>query len=153
MKGEESHMTSHEKISAAAMLTVLVALLLVGLVSGTIIRHAVQVLPVLVASLAVVVRPAWSRFAAIPVFAFWLFIMLLIWLYLLGLASVVSGQFTPAEVGLTVVIGLACVVGLAASARKTTRSNWWAGVAAFLIFGALQVGAMWLSLQPALASR
>jgi hypothetical protein len=58
MKGEESHMTSHEKISAAAMLTVLVALLLVGLVSGTIIRHAVQVLPVLVASLAVVVRPA-----------------------------------------------------------------------------------------------
>lgn len=146
-------MTPHEKISAAALLTVLVGLLLVGLVSGTIIRHAVQVLPVLVASLVVVLRPAWSRFAAIPIFAFWLFIMLLIWLYLLGLASVVTGQFTPPEVGLTVVIGFACVVGLGASARTSTRSNWWAGVAAFLMFGALQVGAMWLSLQPALASR
>lgn len=133
--------------------TVLVALLLVGLVSGTIIRHAVQVLPVLVASVVVVIRPAWSRFAAIPVFAFWLFIMLLIWLYLLGLANVVTGQFKPAEVGLTVIIGLACVAGLAASARRSARSNWWVGLAAFLMFGALQVGAMWLSLQPVLASR
>jgi hypothetical protein len=135
------------------LLAVLVALLLVGLVSGTIIRHAVQVLPVLVASLVVVLRAAWSRFAAMPVFAFWLFIMLLIWLYLLDLARVITGQFSPAEIGLTVVIGIACVVGLGATAREPTRSQWWAGVAAFLLFGALQVGAMWLSLQPALASR
>lgn len=146
-------MTRHERITAAALLTVLVGLLIVGLVSGTPIRHAVQVLPVLVASLVVVRRPAWSRFAALSVLAFWLFIMLLIWLYLLGLANVITGQFTSAEVGLTVVIGLACVAGLAASAPKTTRSAGWAGVAAFLMFGALQVGAMWLSLQPALANR
>jgi hypothetical protein len=146
-------MTRNERVSAAALLTVLVALLLVGLVSGTIIRHAVQVLPVLVAGLVAVPRPAWSRFAAMPIFAFWLFIMLLIWLYLLGLASVVTGKFTPAEAGLTVVVGLACVVGLAASARKSPRLNWWTGVAAFLVFGALQVGAMWLSLRPAFESR
>ncbi|OFW07061.1 MAG: hypothetical protein A3H96_13655 [Acidobacteria bacterium RIFCSPLOWO2_02_FULL_67_36] len=146
-------MTSREKATTAAMLTVLVALLLVGLASGTIIRHAVQVVPVLLATVVVVARPAWSRFAAMPVFAFWLFIMLLIWSYLLGLANVITGQFTPAEVGLTVVIGLACVAGLAASARETRRSPVWACVAAFVIFGALQVGAMWLSLQPALAIR
>jgi hypothetical protein len=60
---------------------------------------------------------------------------------------------TPAEVGLTVVIGLACVAGLAATAGGTGRPRGWAGVAAFLIFGALQVGIMWLSLQPALATR
>jgi hypothetical protein len=135
------------------MLTVLVALFLVGLVSGTVLRHTVQVLPVLAATVAIVVQPAWSRFAAMPVFAFWLVIMLLIWLYLLGLANVITGQFTAAEVGLTVVIGLACVAGLAASARKTTRSAPWSGLAAFLVFGALQVGGMWLSLQPGFASR
>ena len=146
-------MTPHERISTAALLTVLVSLLLVGLVSGTMIRHAVQVLPVLAAGLVVVLRLAWSRFAAMPVFAFWLFITILIWLYLLGLASVVTGRFSPAEVGLTVVIGMACVAGLGATARGPTRSHWRAGVAAFLLFGALQVGAMWLSLQPALASR
>jgi len=146
-------MTPREKVSAVAMLTMLVALLLVGLVSGTILRHAVQVLPVLLAAVVVVMQPAWSRFAAMPVFAFWLFIMLLIWLYLLGLANVITGTFPPVEIILTVVIGLACVAGLAASARKTTRSAGWSGAAAFLIFGALQVGAMWLSLQPVLASR
>ena len=59
----------------------------------------------------------------IPILAFWLFIMLLIWLYLLGIARVVTGHFTPAEVSLTVVIGLACVVGLGASARSTTHAN------------------------------
>lgn len=146
-------MTPRGKVSTGALLTVLVALLVVGLVSGTIIRHAVQVLPVLVATVVMVVQPAWGRFAAMPVFAFWLFIMLLIWLYLLGLANVITGNFTPAEVSLTVVIGLACVAGLAASTRETTRSAGSSGVAAFLVFGALQVGAMWLSLQPVLASR
>ena len=146
-------MTPRGKASTGAMLTVLVALLLVGLVSGTIIRHAVQVLPVLVAAVVLVVQPAWSRFAALPIFAFWLFIMLLIWLYLLGLANVITGKFTPAEVSLTVVIGLACMdrpggVG----SRDHTRSRV-VGRGRFLTFGALQVGAMWLSLQPVLASR
>ena len=145
-------MTSREKVTTAAMLTVLVALLLVGLVSGTIIRHVVQVLPVLLAIVVIVVQPAWGRCAAMPVFVFWLFIMLLIWLYLLGLANVINGQFTPAEVALTIVIGLASVIGLAVSVRQTRRTPVWGGVATFVIFGALQVGAMWLSLQPALAT-
>lgn len=135
------------------MLTVLVALLLVGLVSGTIIRHAVQILPVIAATVVIVAQPSWGRFAAIPVFAFWFLIMLLIWLYLLGLANVITGQFAPAEIGLTIVIGLASAVGLVTSASATKRTLMWAGVAAFVVFGALQVGAMWLSLQPALATR
>jgi hypothetical protein len=135
------------------LLTVVVALLLVGLVSGTILRHVVQVLPVVMATVAVALRPAWSRFAAMPVFAFWLFIMVLIWLYLLGLANVITGQFAPGEVGLTVVIGLACVVGLGAAVRQPARSHWWAGVVAFSVSGAFQVAAMWLSLQPTFASR
>jgi len=146
-------MARHEQLQAAALLAVLMALLLVGVVSGTIVRHLVQVLPVLVAALVVLFRPSWSGFAAAPVFAFWLFIMLLIWLYLLGLATVVSGHFTPVEIGLTVVIGLASCLGLGASLRRTRVANWRAGAAVFLMSGALQVGAMWLSLQPAIAGR
>ncbi|HSF25488.1 MAG TPA: hypothetical protein VLE20_14780 [Blastocatellia bacterium] len=116
-------MTRHERISATALLTVLVALLLVGLVSGTLISHALQVLPILLASVVVVLRPDWSKFAVIPILAFWLFIMLLIWLYLLGIARVVTGHFTPAEVSLTVVIGLACVVGLGARRLAVPRTQ------------------------------
>src|SRR5262245_52885072 len=110
-------MTAREKVATGAMLAVVLALLLVGLVSGTILRHAVQVLPALAATVVVVRQPVWSRFAAMAVFAFWLLIMLLIWLYLLGLANVISGRFAPVEVALTVVIGLACVAGLAALVR------------------------------------
>jgi len=146
-------MTPREKVLAGALLTVLVALLLVGVVSGTILRHAVQVLPLLAAAVVVVMRPAWSRSAAMPVLAFWLFVMLLIWSYLLGLTKLISGKFTAAEIMLTVVMGIACVAGLVASAHKTTRSAGWWGVAAFLIFAALQFGAMWLSMHPAIANR
>jgi hypothetical protein len=146
-------MAVHERITAVVLFTVVVALLLVGLVSGTIWRHVVQVLPVFVAGLVAMRRPGWSRFAAMPVFVFWLFIMLLIWLYLLGLANVITGKFTPPEVVLTAVVGIACVVGLGASVRRSAPSRWWTGLAAFVVFGALQVGAMWLSLQPALATR
>jgi len=147
--------TRSDGVTAIALLAILVALLLIGLVSGTIIRHTVQVAPVLAASFVVIRRPPWGRLAALPIFCFWLFIMLLIWLYLLGLASVITGDFTVAEIVLTIAIGVACVVGLRASARSSssTRSGLWSGVAAFLVFGALQIGAMWLSLQPALATR
>ena len=144
---------SNGKALVFALLAIAVALLLVGLVSGTIIRHLVQLAPVLVAGAVALRRPAWGRFAAIPVFVFWLLIMVLIWLHLLDLAHVITGQFKPAEVVLTVVIGLACVVGLGMAARKSPGASWRSGVAAFLLFSALQVGAMWLSLQPLFATR
>jgi hypothetical protein len=136
-----------------ALLAIAVALVLVGVVSGTIIRHVVQLAPVLVAGVVALRRPAWSRFAAIPVFAFWLFIMVLIWLHLLGLAHVITGQFKPAEVVLTVVIGLACVVGLGVASRRSTGASWHSAVLAFVLFSALQVTAMWVSLQPLFATR
>jgi hypothetical protein len=146
-------MTRNARACAAALLAVVVALLLVGVISGTLLRHAVQVVPLLAAMLAVTLRPAWGRFAALPVLLFWLLLMLLVWLYLLGWQSFFTGTFSPVEVGLTVVIGLACAVGVAAAARDSTGPAWWAGVAAFVLFGGLQVAAMWLSFQPAIANR
>ena len=146
-------MVRAETVAAAALTTIIVALGLVGLVSGTILRHAVQVTPILVASLVVMLRPGLGRYAAFAIFSFWFFIMVLIWLYLLGLARVVTGQFSAAEIALTMVVGFACLVGFPAAARMTSRIAWWAGLAGFAMFGALQVGAMWLSLQPAFATR
>jgi hypothetical protein len=92
-----------------------------------------------------------ARFAAIAVFLFWLLVMALIWMYLLGLARVVSGRFSRGEVALTVVIGLGSAVGLLAASRVRDSSPWPARLAAFATAAALQVGAMWLSLQPAVA--
>ena len=141
------------RLTAAALIAVVVSLLLVGVVSGTMLRHVVQVAPVVAAIVVIFLRPQWSRPVSLPLFVFWLFIMSLIWLFLLDLARVVTGHFTPAEVALTLVIGAACLVGLWASIKDVSRVPIWRGLAVVAIFGALQVGAMWLSLQPAFANR
>jgi hypothetical protein len=136
-----------------ALVVLLLALLAVGVVSGTILRHAVQALPVLAAAIVRGRRVAWSPFAALAVFAFWLVIMSFIWLFLLGLPSPVSGRFSAAEIALTLVIGLACAAGLVGVLRDPRRTGAWRAALAFVAFAALQVGAMWLSLRPALAER
>lgn len=146
-------MDGNQRVAAGALVVVLVGLLLVGLASGTIARHVLQVLPVAAVIWAVVHRRGWSRFAAMAVFAFWLAIMVMIWLHLLGLPSAITGRFTAVEVGLTLAIGLACVVGLGASVRGPSRSRWWACAMAFAAFATLQAAAMWVSLRPAFADR
>ena len=138
---------------SACLVALVVGLLLVGVVSGTPLRHALQAAPA-VALLAVRVRArAWTSFAAIAVFAFWLAIMSLIWLYLLGLARIVTGHFTRVEIALTLVIGGASAAGVVAALRVREPSSWPARGAAFVVAAALQVGATWLSVQPAFATR
>jgi len=79
--------------------------------------------------------------------------MVLIWLFLLGVARIVSGTFTPTEIVLIVLIGLCSCAGLAAVARSQTAPSWRPGLPAFVVLAALQMGALWLSLQEPLAHR
>ena len=48
-----------------------------------------------------------AKWVSLPCFFIWLALMILIWLFLLGVANVISGHFTPLEVILTVVVGIA----------------------------------------------
>jgi hypothetical protein len=140
---------------SACLFALVVGLLLVGVVGGTPLRHLLQAAPAL-ALVAVRSRPrarAWTSFAALAVFAFWLAIMSLIWLYLLGLARIVTGHFTRVEIALTLVIGGASAAGIVAALRARAPSSWPARGAAFLVSMALQVGVTWLSVQPAFATR
>ena len=141
-------MVAAERVLVAALVVMSASLLLVGIVSHTPLRHVVQVAPVLVVlGLALARRPG-ARSAAKAVFVFWLAIMALIWLFLLGIARVVTGRFSSVEVALTIVIGVAAVVGLAAAIRTRCTLRWPARLAVFVAATALQCGAMWLSLQP-----
>ncbi|HET6164936.1 MAG TPA: hypothetical protein VFG37_14800 [Planctomycetota bacterium] len=138
---------------SACLVALVVGLLLVGVVSGTPLRHVLQAAPA-VAVLAARTRVrTWTPFAALAVFVFWLAIMSLIWLYLLGLARIVTGHFTRVEIALTLVIGGAAAAGLVAALRAREPSSWPARGAAFVAAAALQVGATWLSVQPAFATR
>ena len=126
-------------------------LILVGLVSGSPLRHVVQVLPACIVLVALSQRASWGPYAAMTIFMFWFLIMALIWLYLIGLAHVVTGNFTKPETILTIFIGGWCLLGLFHFVRAPTTTMFTTRIAAFTGVAALQVAALWLSLQPYLS--
>jgi hypothetical protein len=91
--------------------------------------------------------------AAAPLFAFWLLTMSAIWLFLLGLARIFTGRFTPTEVALTIVIGAASALGLASTYRGSSRLSVATRLVTTIAFGLLQYAAMWASVQPYVARR
>lgn len=143
---------SSERIITAALASVLVSLLLVGMVSGTFFQHVVQVVPVAVAIVMVVRRVDAAPYAAMPIFVFWLGIMILIWLFLLGIANITTGHFTPTEIALTIVIGAASAVGIATALRPGSTASLAKRAAWFVGFAVFQIAAMWLGLRPFVAS-
>ena len=116
-------MYEHDRMVAACLGGVAVSLLLVGIVSGIFISHVVQVVPALVALMAVAKRIAMGPFAATPIFAWWLLIMVLIWLYVAGVSMLFTGSFSVAEITLTVFIGLFCGLGLSSSVREKPKAG------------------------------
>jgi len=138
---------------AASLAVVSVALLAVGVVSHTLLRHIIQIAPVIVALGLVAGRSAWGVSAAAPVLSFWLIIMGAIWLFLLGLARIVGGTFTPVEVTLTLVIGAASVLGLVSASRRGDTLGLLPRLGTIATFAVLQFGALWVSMQPFAASR
>ncbi len=132
------------KAITVCLTVVILALLLVGLISATVVRHLVQISVAAVVLAAVRGGRAWAVYAALPVFLIWLFLMLLIWMYLLGLSTIAAGRFTPAEVALTVVIGISSVWGVAAALRAS-RGPWTRLAAAAASAAVLQIAVLWLS--------
>jgi hypothetical protein len=142
-----------KSVQAAALVALIVSLLVVGVVSHTPIRHVIQVVPGAIVLGLGGARRGWSRFAALAVFVFWLVIMTLIWLYLLGVARVITGTFSRVEVVLTIAIGVAAAVGIVAALCAAEPSRWPTRLLAFLAGAVLQVGLTFLSVQPMFATR
>jgi hypothetical protein len=146
-------MDSKDRWGLALLAVLTGALLLVGVVSGTLLRHAVQIVPPLVLIVVVLVwrLRSWPA-AAMAIELFWLVIMLFIWLYLAGVARIVKGHFSSSEIALTMVIGAAAAGGIVI-ASQSQRIAWPVRLLAFLIAGLVQFGAMWLSLRPGISTR
>jgi hypothetical protein len=133
------------------LLGVILSLLLVGVISETLLRHVIQVIPAIIVLMIVATRATWASGAALPLFIFWFVIVLLIWLFLLGISGIASGHYTTAEILLTVVIGACCVRGAVESLRTRRNSSRTLFLVLVALFAALQVGAMWLSFRSSLA--
>jgi hypothetical protein len=128
-------------------------LYVVGIVSGTELRHAVQTAPIWIGVVLGFRASPLARWIALPFFLFWLVIVVLIWLFLLGIARVVSGTFTPPEVAMTVVMGCASLGGIVTTIRGGRRAPARAAIGAFAVGAALQFAAFRVSLLPGIATR
>lgn len=141
------------RILVGCCVGVIAALLVVGIVSHGVIRHIVQTSPLWIAIALGMRRSLWSKWAALPCFAFWLLLMVAIWLFLLGWARIVSGTFSPTEIAMTVIVGAASMLGILKALAIRNGMGVWPATARVLAVAVLQVAAFRISLLPAIAHR
>jgi hypothetical protein len=136
---------SSPRVVLRSLIGLALALLLVGVVSRTILRHIVQILPIVVAAGVLMRRPALGAYAALPIFAFWIFIVVLIWLFLLGLSQIANGTYSPTEILLTFVMAACSVLGISNSFPLGKSLRIGRRVSITALFAIVQVAAMWVS--------
>jgi hypothetical protein len=139
---------------AICCLVILIALVGgVGLASNLVLRHIVQTLPLWIAVALGFRRAGATGWIALPLFLFWLTLMVFIWLYLLGIAHIISGHFSPIEIAMTIIVGLASLTGIGLFARFKPHLSAARGVITFTAIAAAQYGCFVLSFSPSIAHR
>jgi hypothetical protein len=132
---------------------IIAALYVVGLVGGTVFRHAAQTAPLWLGIFLGWRRNPLARWIALPMFLFWIVVMVLIWLFLLGWARVVHGTFSPMEIAMTLVIGFASLAGVVSALGRQAPTSRLSAAGAFLLGAALQVAAFRVSMLPGISNR
>ena len=128
---------------AGCLAGVVFSLVIVGIVSGTLSRHIIQIIPVVVAFILTIRGVEWSSSAALPIFFLWPVLMLLIWLFLAGIEGFINGHFTPIEIAMTIIIGICCLTGIILSLRSKESVKPAIKTVIFILFLGFQVVAMW----------
>ena len=121
-------------------------LLVVGIESGTFLRHVFQIAPIAMVLGYAIRRKPWTAPAALGLLGSWAFFMGLIWLYLAGVQTFFTGSYTLLEIALTILIGGFSVVGIVASWTADRTMGRKRRILTAVAFAALQLGVMWLSL-------
>ena len=146
-------MEKNVRLVVGCCFAMMAALLVVGLVSHGIIRHIVQTSPYWIAIVLGFRGSRWTKWAGLPCFTLWLALMFNIWLTLLGLPHLLGGTFSPTEIAMTVIVGLAATAGTVAAVRIRTQVRVWSAIAVMLLVLALEVAAVRISFLPAIAHR
>lgn len=114
------------KIVAISLLAVAILLLVVGIESGTIARHIIQIIPI-VTVVPVAFRDREHGLPpALAVLLFWFIVMVLIWLHLMNVTHILQGTFTTLEIIITLMIALMCLVGILKVFREGFRPSYFA---------------------------
>lgn len=139
---------------AGCALAIIVALVFgVGLASHLVLRHIVQTLPLWFGVLFGIRRSRAAGWVSLPCFLFWLALMIMIWLYLLGMPSIISGHFSSIEIAMTIIVGAASLIGIVAFVRLKSFLSGARVAGMFILFAVAQLLCFRLSLLPAVAHR
>jgi len=139
---------------ALCCLAIIVALVGgVGLATGLVIRHVVQTAPLWIGLALGLRRSRGVGWFTAPIFAFWMALMTVIWLYLAGWSTLISGHFSAFERAMTLAVGAACAIGLWLDARSFAGVPATTAAALFVVAAAAQSLCFRLSMLPGIARR
>ncbi|HKV47929.1 MAG TPA: hypothetical protein VJN69_07535 [Candidatus Acidoferrales bacterium] len=146
--------SSGPTVIAFCCLAIILALVVgVGIPDKLVLRHIVQTLPLWPVIVLGFRRSNTVGWASLPLFLFWLLLMTLIWLYLLGVSHLINGHFSPLEIAMTLVVGAASLVGIGAFWRFKSGLSAVRAVILFVVFAAFQFSCLRVSLLPSIAHR
>jgi hypothetical protein len=137
---------------ALCAVILIAALIVVGMVSNGELRHVVQTLPAWIVVALGMRNSGAVKWAAFPVFVIWLLIMILIWLFLLGYAKVITGHYSPIEIAMTIIVGVAALAGIVSCLRWRSGVGMLKAAIVLIVMTGLQVGAIALSTKPAITN-
>ncbi|MCY3857632.1 MAG: hypothetical protein OXG25_01845 [Gammaproteobacteria bacterium] len=137
---------SQRQVTLFCLTALLVCLLAVGVESKTFLRHVFQVLPIVLVIILGLLRSRWMGSGALGLFACWAFFMALIWLYLAGIETMFTGNFTTFEIVITVIMGVLCILGIGMNLRGGSNVRLPVHMSGAVVFALLQLVVMWLSL-------
>lgn len=136
-----------------AVLVILLALYVVGAMSRGVLRQFMQTLPLWVPILLGFRGNELAKWSALPCLIIWLATMVLIWLSGAAWVYVALGQFSPTELAMTLIVGLASASGSLVSLHWRTAVRPLSAGTVALVFAALQLSAIWVSLSPSISRR
>jgi hypothetical protein len=141
-------------VIAICCLVIIAALVLgVGLATNLVLRHVVQTIPLWAGMILGLRRSPATGWVALAPLLVWFVLMFLIWSYLLGISHIVSGHFSPVEIVMTIIVGIAALVGIASFFRfRSSLSPLTAGLV-FVLMTVSQVVCLRVSFLPAIEHR
>lgn len=154
-EGAVSAKTSPEPTAIAFCCALIIAALVggVGIPDKLVLRHIVQTLPLLAPLVLGFRRSNAAGWIALPLFLFWLGIMNMIWLYLLGVSGMISGHFSPLETAMTIVVAAASVIVIVIFLRFKSGLSAVKAVSLLIVSAALQFACFRTSFLPSIAHR
>lgn len=94
-----------------ACLVSFAALLIIGVASHEVVRHVMQGLPIAGAGALTLLNARAAKWVALATLLFWVGIAVVVWLFLLHIANIASGTYSPAEIAMTFVIAASGLYG------------------------------------------